>query len=222
MTIGLIEILHKFPNTYYCRIESVKLKQATGIAKVFGIVLCLVGVLVLAFYEGPHLKSIRHDRPILHPSNGKKGSHSKSEWIIGTFVMILSAVTWSLWIILQVSRSQKLSHSVSSIINQNLISFSQTSNRKKEIYLSWKYVGRWQVWIFCTTIQVTYCGSHTPSIKKHQAQSLLKKMCCSSIDLMRSLLFRWYRIFRLSEFAGIFWCRYSIIVALTPLLIVSF
>ncbi|XP_078170539.1 WAT1-related protein At5g64700-like [Carex rostrata] len=83
------------------RIESVKLKEATGIAKVFGIVLCLAGVLVLAFYEGPHLKSMSHDRPILHQSNSKQGSHSKSEWIIGTFVMILSAVTWSLWIILQ-------------------------------------------------------------------------------------------------------------------------
>ncbi|KAJ1686217.1 hypothetical protein LUZ63_017607 [Rhynchospora breviuscula] len=83
------------------RTESLKLKEVTGIIKLFGILLCLTGVLVLALYEGPYLKSINQDQPILNGSSSKEGSHSKLEWIIGTFFMILSAATWSFWIILQ-------------------------------------------------------------------------------------------------------------------------
>ncbi|KAJ3702031.1 hypothetical protein LUZ61_005736 [Rhynchospora tenuis] len=64
--------------------------------------LCLAGVIVLAFYEGPNLKSISHHRPFLHGSNNKHGPHSKLEVIIGTSIVTLYTVTLSLWIILQV------------------------------------------------------------------------------------------------------------------------
>jgi hypothetical protein len=83
------------------RMENVELKKISGIAKILGVVLCLAGVLVLAFYEGPNLKSVNH-RPFLHASKNKQVPHSKAEWIIGTFILIFFAIAWSLWMILQV------------------------------------------------------------------------------------------------------------------------
>ncbi|KAJ3703628.1 hypothetical protein LUZ61_007333 [Rhynchospora tenuis] len=83
------------------RIESVKPKEAPGTAKIVGIVLCLAGVLVLAFYEGPHIKPVSQLRPILHGSNTKHQYHSKREWIMGTFILIIFAISCSLWMIFQ-------------------------------------------------------------------------------------------------------------------------
>ncbi|KAJ3702030.1 hypothetical protein LUZ61_005735 [Rhynchospora tenuis] len=83
------------------RMESITLKKITGIAKILGVLLCLAGVTVLAFYEGPSLKSVNHHQPFLHGSNKKQGSHSKLEWIIGIFILILFTIAWSIWLILQ-------------------------------------------------------------------------------------------------------------------------
>ncbi|XP_073106865.1 WAT1-related protein At5g64700 isoform X3 [Elaeis guineensis] len=83
--------------------ETVKLKRYSGIAKVSGVVLCLSGILAMAFYRGPQLKALKH-----HPLFGHGDSHtnqargdSKSTWILGTFLMILSNFLWSLWILFQ-------------------------------------------------------------------------------------------------------------------------
>ncbi|KAJ4820901.1 WAT1-related protein [Rhynchospora pubera] len=84
------------------RMERVTLKKISGIAKILGVVLCLAGVIVLAFYEGPNLKSISHHHPFLHGSNNKHRPHSKLEVIIGTSILTFYTVTLSLWIILQV------------------------------------------------------------------------------------------------------------------------
>ncbi|KAJ4749967.1 WAT1-related protein [Rhynchospora pubera] len=83
------------------RMETVTLKKLKGIVKIFGVLLCLAGVIVLAFYEGPSLKSVNHHRPFLHGSNKKQGPHSKMERIVGIFILVFFTVVWSLWIILQ-------------------------------------------------------------------------------------------------------------------------
>ncbi|KAF8711399.1 hypothetical protein HU200_029430 [Digitaria exilis] len=58
------------------RMEVVKLRSSSGIAKVTGVVLCLAGVLVLT-------------------------APSRVTWIKGTFLMVLANMSWSLWIVKQ-------------------------------------------------------------------------------------------------------------------------
>lgn len=84
------------------RLEVVKLRSSSGIAKLTGVALCLAGVFVLAFYTGPALNPVNHHRAfaIAHAS---KGSPSRMTWIKGTFLMVLANVTWAVWIVLQVS-----------------------------------------------------------------------------------------------------------------------
>ncbi|KAK9272020.1 hypothetical protein L1049_002389 [Liquidambar formosana] len=85
------------------RMETVTLRTAPGIAKVAGVMVCIAGVMTLAFYKGPYLKPLFH-----HPLFGfhliqKHQVHASSGkgWIMGCFLMLISQTFWSLWIVLQ-------------------------------------------------------------------------------------------------------------------------
>ena len=89
------------------RMEAVKLRSRSGVAKLAGVALCLAGVFVLAFYVGPALSPVhrQHAFAFTHASSNDNNSvhpSSRMTWIKGTFLMVLSTVTWALWIILQV------------------------------------------------------------------------------------------------------------------------
>ncbi|XP_008781417.3 WAT1-related protein At5g64700-like [Phoenix dactylifera] len=84
------------------RMETIKLKSISGIAKIFGVALCLAGVLVIAFYEGPSLKSLNHLQLSLLGTNAiDNDTNSKQKWVLGTFLMVVFTTSWSLWIVLQ-------------------------------------------------------------------------------------------------------------------------
>uniref|UniRef100_A0ACD5UYY3 Uncharacterized protein n=1 Tax=Avena sativa TaxID=4498 RepID=A0ACD5UYY3_AVESA len=84
--------------------ESMKLKKLHGNIKVAGILFCIAGVTVLAFYEGPMFKSFNHHR--LFQDGGSSGSsganaYSKNQWVFGIFLMTLSNILAGLWTVLQ-------------------------------------------------------------------------------------------------------------------------
>ncbi|TVU34044.1 hypothetical protein EJB05_15868, partial [Eragrostis curvula] len=83
--------------------ESLNLKRFHGITKVFGVVFCIAGVIVLAFYHGPELKSFNHHHLFHHISNSSVGaiSHPTRSWILGIFLTTLSTTSWALWTVLQ-------------------------------------------------------------------------------------------------------------------------
>lgn len=86
------------------RMESVKVKSASGMMKIGGIVLCLVGVMLIAFYKGPSIRSFTgHHHPILHGSAKNRHSDGSIDrtWIIGTFLMVLVGLCWASWMVLQ-------------------------------------------------------------------------------------------------------------------------
>ncbi|KAJ0969618.1 hypothetical protein J5N97_022495 [Dioscorea zingiberensis] len=85
------------------KMETLNPRRLPGILKLFGVTLCLVGVLVIAFYKGPQLISLNSVHPVIHGSvaNHHMISNSKKTWIKGTFLMVLSAVAWSSWIVSQ-------------------------------------------------------------------------------------------------------------------------
>ncbi|CAL5097396.1 unnamed protein product [Urochloa decumbens] len=57
------------------RMEHVKLKSWSGVAKLTGVVLCLAGVLVIALYAGPSLSPVTHHRAFAsHASSGPSGA----------------------------------------------------------------------------------------------------------------------------------------------------
>ncbi|KAG8640841.1 hypothetical protein MANES_13G082200v8 [Manihot esculenta] len=82
------------------RMEVLKMRTASGIAKLTGIVACMAGAATLAFYKGPHFKPFCHHQIfgshelVGHVSSGKT-------WIKGCFLMFLSTTFWGLWLVLQ-------------------------------------------------------------------------------------------------------------------------
>lgn len=85
-----------------CRMESVKLKTIPGIVKVAGIAICLGGAATIAFFKGPYLRLLVHHHLFNSHSQEDQGQvPSSSTWIKGVFLMLLSNVFWSLWLVFQ-------------------------------------------------------------------------------------------------------------------------
>jgi len=86
--------------------EVVKLRSASGVAKLTGVALCLAGVFAIAFYSGPALSPVNHHRAFAAQSSGSgRANASSTTWIEGTFLMLLANVAWALSIVWQVSTS---------------------------------------------------------------------------------------------------------------------
>uniref|UniRef100_A0A0D9WZN9 WAT1-related protein n=1 Tax=Leersia perrieri TaxID=77586 RepID=A0A0D9WZN9_9ORYZ len=84
-------------------LESMKLKRFHGNLKAAGILFCMGGVIILAFFEGPKFKSFNHHRLFKQvSSNSPTGNnHSKKQWALGIFLMILSNILGGLWNVFQ-------------------------------------------------------------------------------------------------------------------------
>ncbi|KAG6488404.1 WAT1-related protein At5g64700-like [Zingiber officinale] len=83
--------------------ETFKLKSLSGAGKAVGITLCLAGVMIIAFYKGPHIPPVH-----LHGHHGHsegsmnhESTPSMATWIKGSLFTISSNLTWSMWLVLQ-------------------------------------------------------------------------------------------------------------------------
>ncbi|KAJ1289129.1 hypothetical protein BS78_02G141200 [Paspalum vaginatum] len=91
------------------RMEVVKPRSSSGVAKLAGVALCLAGVLVIAFYAGPAVSPpVNHHHRALSPSPGPghhvmSGRSSRATWIKGTLLFLIGNLAWSLSIVWQVS-----------------------------------------------------------------------------------------------------------------------
>ncbi|XP_052724749.1 WAT1-related protein At5g64700 isoform X1 [Vigna angularis] len=84
------------------RIEVLKVKSAPGVAKLVGVVACLTGAAILAFYKGPHLELLSHYNLLgYHKSHQHLGHVASRSWIKGCFLMLLSSTFWGMWLVLQ-------------------------------------------------------------------------------------------------------------------------
>ncbi|KAJ6920635.1 hypothetical protein NC651_014277 [Populus alba x Populus x berolinensis] len=78
------------------RLEIVDLRNPRGIAKIVGTVLTLAGVLTITLYKGPEVQSLQ-GAPIHVRSN-----HAQQNWVKGSFLLVSSCFTRSLYFIMQV------------------------------------------------------------------------------------------------------------------------
>ncbi|KAG2637420.1 WAT1-related protein At5g64700-like [Panicum virgatum] len=85
--------------------ETLKLTRFHGKVKFAGILFCIAGVTVLAFYEGPMFRSFNHHHLFQNGGSsspaGAAEEHSKKQWVLGIFLMTLSNVLAGLWTVLQ-------------------------------------------------------------------------------------------------------------------------
>ncbi|XP_057792127.1 WAT1-related protein At1g09380 [Salvia miltiorrhiza] len=97
-------------------LEKVGVKSKAGQAKIMGTILCVGGALLLSFYEG---SIVNIGQSTIHwkyaEKTGTKNSiNAHPNLILGPFLLILSAVSWAVWLIIQTKVSQKYSAPYSS------------------------------------------------------------------------------------------------------------
>ncbi|XVF41729.1 hypothetical protein PTKIN_Ptkin01aG0303300 [Pterospermum kingtungense] len=86
-----------------CRQEAVGIKKLSGQAKVFGTLICVGGAMLLSFYHG-HTVGIGESSIHWNYADkmaSKSGTISKSDFLLGSFLVLVSAVAWAVWLILQ-------------------------------------------------------------------------------------------------------------------------
>ncbi|KAL1350744.1 hypothetical protein HN51_014759 [Arachis hypogaea] len=90
------------------RQESVGMKRKAGVAKVLGTVVCVGGALLLSFYHGKTIgiaeSSIRWS--FAERMEGKSSSNGNGSALLGPFLLVVSALVWSLWFIIQADISK--------------------------------------------------------------------------------------------------------------------
>ncbi|XP_038900926.1 WAT1-related protein At5g64700-like [Benincasa hispida] len=85
------------------RMEVLRLKSIAGIAKLAGILLCIGGVGMLAFYKGPQLNLFNnhHLFNVHNPNDNSSSLALPKSWLKGCFLMLASNTLWGIWIVLQ-------------------------------------------------------------------------------------------------------------------------
>ncbi|XWS57401.1 hypothetical protein CRYUN_Cryun09bG0171000 [Craigia yunnanensis] len=85
-----------------CRQEVVGIKKASGQAKVLGTLVCVGGAMLLSFYHG-HTVGIGESS--IHwkyaDEMTSKSSSNGSNFFLGPFLVMASAVAWAVWLIIQ-------------------------------------------------------------------------------------------------------------------------
>ncbi|XP_008663201.1 WAT1-related protein At5g64700 isoform X2 [Zea mays] len=115
------------------RMEEVKLRSASGMAKLTGVALCLAGVLVIAFYAGELLSAVNHHHAFGAPAPTHAASSTAAAktmtgaaWIKGTFITVLATLAWSLWLVLQAAVLKEFPNRMLVMATQCLFSVVQS------------------------------------------------------------------------------------------------
>uniref|UniRef100_A0A0D9UY47 WAT1-related protein n=1 Tax=Leersia perrieri TaxID=77586 RepID=A0A0D9UY47_9ORYZ len=88
-------------NTIGLNMTNLGLKYTSTTAA--GVGLCLAGVLVIGLYAGPDIGPVNHHRAFGGSGRGGGQSGKGKKWMLGTFLMVVYTVTWSLWTVLMAS-----------------------------------------------------------------------------------------------------------------------
>ncbi|XP_022949631.1 WAT1-related protein At5g64700-like [Cucurbita moschata] len=141
------------------RMEKVKLNKAAGIAKVVGIMICMAGAAILAFYKGPYLSPILSHHQLFHHVQTQTQTHhpptSQNTWMIGCFFLLVTSVSWGIWFVLQARFLKEYPHPMEFMCAQTVMSTAQTffvAIAMERDPLEWKL--GWNVRLYA----VLYCG----------------------------------------------------------------
>ncbi|XP_030530364.2 WAT1-related protein At3g30340-like [Rhodamnia argentea] len=86
------------------RMEAVDIRSSSGIAKVLGSIVCIIGVLTLTLYRGSSL--LHHSESSLHafsPAVRLRATRSTVRWVISSMALFSGTLLWACWFLVQSS-----------------------------------------------------------------------------------------------------------------------
>ncbi|KAG2615851.1 WAT1-related protein At5g64700-like [Panicum virgatum] len=139
------------------KMEVIKFRSSSGMAKTAGIALCLAGVLVMALYAGRSLSPLGRHRVLAGHGDRQAAEHvSKGVWITGTFVMLLGCVAWSLWMVFQGLLLKEYPNKLLATLIQCLFGAMQTC--LVAAVAERGHPSRWKLGLDLSLIAVAYSG----------------------------------------------------------------
>ncbi|CAN6438965.1 unnamed protein product [Victoria cruziana] len=140
------------------RMEIFNIRRMHGQLKLVGLISCLAGGVILALYKGPSVRFLGHHRPLITgvsiaPASGHVSS--MRDWMLGTFLMISSNLTWSFWLLMQAPLLKVYPLKLSLTSLQCLLSSLQSA------LIAFSFERRISAWKLSFDIQllsVIYCG----------------------------------------------------------------
>lgn len=141
---------------FLLRLEDVKLKRISGIAKVAGISVCVGGAATIAFYRGPYLRLLVHHHLLCtHVQHNQAHTPSGKTWTKYVFLMLLSNTFWSMWLVLQ---GRVLKIYPSKVVCTTLQCFLSAVQSLILAIAMERDPNQWKLSWNITLLSVTYCG----------------------------------------------------------------
>ncbi|KAF8721880.1 hypothetical protein HU200_022824 [Digitaria exilis] len=139
------------------RMEDVKLRSSSGIAKVTGVALCLAGVFTIAFLSGPSMSPVNHHRAFKSETQtpGSKAAVPKGVWIEWTLLMVVANMCWALWLVLQAWVLKEYSDKMVMTVAQCLFSTVQSF---VVAVVAERDFSKWKLRFDVTLLAVLYSG----------------------------------------------------------------
>ncbi|KAF3776185.1 WAT1-related protein [Nymphaea thermarum] len=140
------------------RMEILSIRTTYGKLKIVGLVSCLGGGVILALYKGPSIRFLGHHQASSKgvgdaPASGHEPS--MRDWIIGTFLMLSSNLTWSFWLLMQVPLLKVYPFKLSLTSLQCLLSALQSA---LVAFAFERNVSAWRLSFDIKLLSVIYCG----------------------------------------------------------------
>nr|XP_043615971.1 WAT1-related protein At5g64700 [Erigeron canadensis] len=192
---------------FLLRIESVKLRTCSGVAKITGIVVCMAGAATMALYRGPELHLLLHHHLLSSHADQLNVTHDSSgynwTWIKGVLLMLLSICCWSLWIVLQAkvlpSYPSKLCFISLQCLLSSMQSFIVAVILEREAY-------QWRLGWNIRLLAAAYCGFMVTGLAFYLQTWVIEKKGPVFLSLSTPLAFIFTTIsatFLLGEIIGI-------------------
>ncbi|CAL4896139.1 unnamed protein product [Urochloa decumbens] len=138
------------------RMEVIKMRSSSGMAKTAGITLCLAGALVIALYAGRSLSPLSRHR-VLAGGKLQVSEHvSRGMWITGTFLMLLACIAWALWIIFQGMLLKEYPNKLLATLIQCL--FGMIQSCVVAVVVERDRPSRWKLGLDVSLLAVAYSG----------------------------------------------------------------
>ncbi|KAL6597833.1 hypothetical protein ACP70R_046638 [Stipagrostis hirtigluma subsp. patula] len=150
--INLLPVLTFFLAVLF-GMETLNLNRTHGIVKVSGLVLCSIGVVVLALYLGPELKLFIHHDLFHHTSH--TGTNSSRKWILGIVLQSFADLMWALWAVLQ---GQLLAEYPSKVLNTTIQIVFATVQSFLMALLIERDFSRWKLSLDVSLVAIMYSG----------------------------------------------------------------
>ncbi|CAN6353449.1 unnamed protein product [Urochloa humidicola] len=138
------------------RMEVIKMRSSSGMAKTAGITLCLAGALVIALYAGRSLSPLSHHRVLAGGQQQVSEHVSRGLWITGTFLMLLACIAWALWIIFQGVLLKEYPNKLLATLIQCL--FGMIQSCVVAVVVERDHPSRWKLGLDVSLLAVAYSG----------------------------------------------------------------